>query len=135
MWRLERRGRVHDVSGEVCWGVELPLLPHLFPYTSEVSTSPFPHTSTHFPTFILTCSLNLSTFSKVWQSYRLTKFLRRSYHVVKFLATIYFTKNFWLVKFENRGCLTVNFFYGSPTVRIALREPKNSCTTTIFKLQ
>ena len=33
-----------------------------------------------------------------------------------------------LPNFENRGCVTVNFPYGSPTVRMALQESKNGYT-------
>ena len=51
-----------------------------------------------------------------------------------FYGSFYFTRNFQLPKFENRGCRTGNFLYDSPTVGIALREPKNGYATTIFKL-
>ena len=50
-------------------------------------------------------------------------------------GSFYFTENFLLPKFENRGCTTGNFPYGSPPVKIAQREPKNGYATTIFKLQ
>ena len=46
-----------------------------------------------------------------------------------------FTGHFRLPKFENRGCRTGNFPYGFPTVRIALREPKNGYATMIFRLR
>ena len=43
------------------------------------------------------------------------------------------SKNFRLPKFENRDCVTVDFPYGYPTVRTALREPKNGYATRIFQ--
>ena len=45
-----------------------------------------------------------------------------------------FFLNFRLPNFENRGCVTANLPYGSPTVRMVLQEPKNSYATTIFKV-
>ena len=36
---------------------------------------------------------------------------------------------------NDRGCVTVNFPYGSPTVKMALQEPKNGYATTIFKVR
>ena len=49
-------------------------------------------------------------------------------------GSFYFTGNFRLLKFENRGCIIVNFPYGCSTVRMALQELKNGYTTTISKV-
>ena len=44
-------------------------------------------------------------------------------------------RNFRLPKFENRGCVTINFPNGCPNVKIAVRELKNGYATIIFKLR
>ena len=51
-----------------------------------------------------------------------------------YLGSFYFTRNFWLSNFENRGCVTVNIPYGFPAVKMALQEPKNGYATTIFQV-
>ena len=43
-------------------------------------------------------------------------------NVHKTKESFYFTKNFWLPKFKNRGCVTANF--GFPTVTMALGNRK-----------
>ena len=50
------------------------------------------------------------------------------------LESFYFTGNFRLSNFENRGCVTVNILYGFPAVRMPLQEPKNGYASTIFQV-
>ena len=50
------------------------------------------------------------------------------------VGSFYFTGNFRLSNFGNRGYVTVNIPYGFPAVRMALREPKNGYATTIFQV-